>query len=392
MKLWGQLLLAVGGLIWLTGCASIGPPLPPSLELPRPPSDLRAARKGDRVTLTWTVPALTTDRQSVRYLGKTRICRSVDAPLKQCETPVGDVPPPANPTSRRKPSEQKLTATFTDTLPSAIELEHPTGSAVYALEVMNDADRSAGLSNQVHVPLVPTMAPFSNFAAQPTAQGVLISWQCPPMSRKGSAGTKYLFRIYRHSESSSREIRIAEIDETDCAGPGGLMAPSSEASGTSANAAQAQDQGKISTSFLDQTFEGEHTYFYWGTVVSLVEAAGKPAIEVEGDYTPEVKVFAHDVFPPAVPSGVQAVFSGAGQLPFIDLIWAPVTDSDLDGYNVYRHEESGATVKVSAEPVKTPAFRDMQVVSGKTYSYSVSAVDQRGNESPRSEEASERVP
>jgi hypothetical protein len=393
MKLRGQLLLAVGGLIWLTGCASIGPPLPPSLELPRPPSDLRAARKGDKVTLTWTVPALTTDRQSVRYLGKTRICRSVDAPLKQCETPVGDVPPPANPTSTRKPSEQKLTATFTDTLSSAIELEHPTGSAIYAVEVMNAADRSAGISNQVHVPLVPTMAPFSNFAAQPTAQGVLISWQCPPMSRKGSASTKYLFRIYRHSESSSREMRTAEIDDTDCAaGPSGLMALSSEASRTTANAAKEQDQGKISTSFLDQTIEWEHTYFYRGTVVSLVEAAGKPAIEVEGDYTPEVKVFAHDVFPPAVPSGVQAVFSGPGQQAFIDLIWAPVTDSDLDGYNVYRHEEGGATVKVSPEPVKTPAFRDMQVASGKTYSYSVSAVDQRGNESARSEEASESVP
>ena len=127
-------------------------------------------------------------------------------------------------------------------------------------------------------------------------------------------------------------------------------------------------------------------------MVSVIEAAGKPAIEVEGDYTPEVKIFAHDVFPPAVPSGVQAVFSGTGQQPFIDLIWAPVTDSDLDGYNVYRHEEGRAAVKVNLEPVKMPAFRDVQVVSKKRYFYSVSAVDQRGNESARSEEASESVP
>jgi len=32
------------------------------------------------------------------------------------------------------------------------------------------------------------------------------------------------------------------------------------------------------------------------------------------------------------------------------------------------------------------------VVAGKTYSYSVSAVDERGNESAPSEEASESVP
>jgi fibronectin type 3 domain-containing protein len=49
-------------------------------------------------------------------------------------------------------------------------------------------------------------------------------------------------------------------------------------------------------------------------------------------------------------------------------------------------------VKVNPEPVKMPAFRDVQVVSGKSYFYSVSAVDQRGNESARSEEASESVP
>jgi fibronectin type 3 domain-containing protein len=124
----------------------------------------------------------------------------------------------------------------------------------------------------------------------------------------------------------------------------------------------------------------------------VIAQPGKLEVSIEGDDTPEVKVFADDVFPPAVPSGLQAVFSGPGQQPFIDLIWAPVTDADLDGYNIYRHEEGGAPVRVNSEPVKMPAFRDAQVVSGKTYFYSVSAVDTRQNESARSEEASERVP
>jgi hypothetical protein len=42
--------------------------------------------------------------------------------------------------------------------------------------------------------------------------------------------------------------------------------------------------------------------------------------------------------------------------------------------------------------VNIPAYRDAQVVSGKRYFYLVSAVDLRGNESGRSEEASENVP
>jgi len=59
---------------------------------------------------------------------------------------------------------------------------------------------------------------------------------------------------------------------------------------------------------------------------------------------------------------------------------------------VYRHEEGGAAVKVNAQLVKTPAYRDASVASGVNYFYSISAVDVRGNESARSEEAGERVP
>jgi len=127
-------------------------------------------------------------------------------------------------------------------------------------------------------------------------------------------------------------------------------------------------------------------------VVTVIHEEGKPEIQFEGDDTPPVRVFAHDVFPPAVPSGLQAVFSGVGQQPFIDLIWAPDTDADLAGYNVFRHEGGAEAVKINSELVKTPAFRDMNVASGKTYIYSVSAVDVRGNESARSQEASEAVP
>ena len=140
------------------------------------------------------------------------------------------------------------------------------------------------------------------------------------------------------------------------------------------------------------SIEWEKTYYYHVTTLTAIAQPGKAEIQVEGDDSPEVKVFADDVFPPAVPSGLQAVFSGPGQEPFIDLIWAPVTDVDLAGYNVYRHEEGKAPERVNSEPVKTPAYRDKSVAAGKQYFYSISAVDARGNESTRSEEASERVP
>jgi fibronectin type 3 domain-containing protein len=118
---------------------------------------------------------------------------------------------------------------------------------------------------------------------------------------------------------------------------------------------------------------------------------GEP-LEVEGDSSPQVSVVAHDVFPPATPTGLQAVFSGPGQKPFVDLTWAPNLESDLAGYNVYRHEAGTAPVKVNLDVVKTPSFRDDHVEAGHEYFYSISSVDRQGNESERSEETSEKVP
>jgi hypothetical protein len=366
------LLLVAATLIW-TGCASIGPPEPPSLEVPKPPSDLRAVRKGDKVLLSWTIPSRTTVRQNVRYLGKTEICRSFGAPLKGCAEIVASVAPPGD-FVREKTSAKKLTATFTDVLPSAIEREKTAGFAMYAVEVQNGAGRAGGISNQARVPLVPTLPPFDDFAAVPQSSGVLVSWQC----RHNAASLKdvqYLFRIYRRLESEAKYAKIADVPATECA----EMMPTME-------------PGAVVSSFLDQTFEWQETYFYRGTVVSAVEVPGKAAVEVEGDDSLEIKVFANDVFAPAVPSGLEAVFSGPGQAPFVDLIWSSVKDADLAGYNIYRHGAGTPLEKINAKPVQAPAFRDTQVVAGRTYFYSVSAVDQRGNESARSEEASESVP
>jgi hypothetical protein len=359
-----QFLLALAALPWLTGCAQMGPPLPPELELPKAPSDLHAVRKGDKVTLTWTVPARTTDRQRVRYLGKTRVCRSADAALANCDSPVGEVAPPTDFARQNETAGKKLTATYADTLGLDIQLHNLSGSATYAVEVLNRDGRSAGLSNQVHVPLAPALPAPKDFNAQVTAQGVVLTWTGAPLSLPVPNPIRRSYRVYRRAEGSQQKILVGERE----AGSG------------------------LQQSVTDQSFAWETTYYYHADTVTVIAQAGKPDVSIEGDDTPEVKIFAHDVFPPAVPAGLQAVFSGPGQQPFIDLIWTPVTDADLDGYNVYRHEEGGAPAKVNAEPVKLPAFRDLQVVSGRKYFYAVSAVDVRGNESARSEEASESAP
>ncbi len=357
-------LLAGSALILLTGCASIGPPVPPMLELPKPPTDLRAVRKGDRITLTWTIPSLTTARQRVRYLGKTLVCRSLNAALKECGAPAGETPPPADSGSTKDSAGKKLAASFTDVLSRELEVQNSLGSATYAVEVLNRDGRGAGLSNEVRVPLAPTLAAPSDFNSRVTAQGVVLTWNDLPLSLRAFDPVSRSYHIYRRPEGNQQNILVGERE----AGSGQTL------------------------SITDQNFEWEKTYYYHLDTFTTITEPGKAKASVDGDSTPEVKVFTHDVFPPAVPLALQAVFSGLGQAPFIDLIWSPVSDADLAGYNVYRHEAGEVPVRLNADLVETPAFRDTAVVAGKKYFYSVSAVDERGNESLRSEEAEESVP
>ena len=125
----------------------------------------------------------------------------------------------------------------------------------------------------------------------------------------------------------------------------------------------------------------------------MLSAAGAAApIEVEGEDSAPVEIFTRDIFPPATPTGLQAVFSGDPRQNFIDLTWIPNTENDLAGYIVFRHQSGSEPARINKELVKTPAFRDGSVQPGQTYFYSISAVDLRGNESPHSSETSEAVP
>ncbi len=259
------------------------------------------------------------------------------------------------------PSKKQPPVTYADSLPSSVTGNDPSAFATYAVQVLNTEVRSAGLSNQVRVPMIRALPPLQDFQAQVAKEGVVLNWKAevpaPP------DGVRYVFRILRQAPGQQQST-IGEI-----------------AAGS-----------ETSYSFTDSQIEWEKTYEYRAEAVTLISQPGRPDVQVEGDDTPVVKVFAHDVFPPAVPSGLQAVFSGPGQQPFIDLVWAPVSDIDLAGYNVYRRTEGTSAIKINTELVKTPAYRDANVQPNSRYYYSVTAVDLRGNESAKSEEANESVP
>ena len=347
----------------------MGSHVPPSLELPKIVNDLKAVRKGDKIYLRWTLPTKTTDGETVEHLGKTRICRNLNEASAQCEI-VGEVQTPQP--SQIVPSTTKPStaneANYVDTLPEDSQ-QDPKKILSYSVSVENDSGRSAGLSNRVQIPAAQTLSAPTDFKAQATADGIVLNWTAvtPPPDFHGS------YRIYRQQEGTATNVVAGELP----------MDPAS-------------------IQFVDHGLEWGKIYSYHITVVTEVAGGmhpcGNPPKDcasvflVEGEDSPMAKVFANDVFPPAIPTGLQAVYSGEGQKPFIDLLWAPDTEGDLAGYNVYRREDGGTATKLNSEPVKTSAYRDSEVQPGKRYFYLVTAIDVRGNESARSEEASEQVP
>jgi hypothetical protein len=356
----------------LVACGTPGAPMPPELELARPVTDLRAARKGDRVFLAWTVPAQTTDHQTVRHPGPTRICRSFNFEIGDCKTPAAEISATQFPVppfeSKRGAPAPRIQATFTDSLPQDLQTQNPTAQITYAVSILNQSGRSAGLSNLVQVPSAPTLLPPENFNATVQSDGVLLSWECPRPAGEEVPHISHRLRLYRREQAKQSAApsaaKIGDVDFADCSRP----------------------------QFLDQTFEWEKSYDYFASVVTVVSLPGKPEVEVEGIDSAVVPVFARDTFPPAAPTGLQAVFSGVGQAPFVDLVWSPDTEADLAGYNIFRREEGSQPVKLNADPVKAPAYHDTNVQSGKKYFYSVAAIDERNNQSAPSEEASEQVP
>jgi hypothetical protein len=341
-----------------TGCGTPGAPQPPSLDIPKPVDDLRAVRKGDQVSLNWSRPTDTTDHALVRRPGKMLVSRRLTgegAPLQGPQV-VAEVPlVPA----LQMPEPPPPTAT--DSL-SGI----PAGAdfAVYTVIAQNSRGKAAGPSNPSLVPLVPVLPAPARVQAVAVPQGISISWdQTWPPENLTHFTAQYAYRINRREQGSNAPPTIIK-----------QVGASNEA-----------------MALVDISIEWQKHYEYWVTPVTLWQGLGKKGT-VEGVDSTVVSVFANDIFPPSTPVELQAVYSGIPEQPFIDLSWTANTEPDLAGYNVYRHTENEAPVKLNSELIKLPAFRDTNVKPGTKYFYSVSAVDLRGNESGKSAEASESVP
>jgi hypothetical protein len=346
-----------------------------SITQPQPQTvihDLRAVRKGNTVTLTWSRPS---DSAASAAL---TICRTISSSPgvllsgSSC-TPVGHLDSIKSPKDS-KTAAKSATLHFNDKLDQKLEQTDPPQFAVYRITLPQAGRQGAAYSNSASVSLAP-VPEIRQLHSSLDQRGVYLIWEAG--MKEQPAGVEFDFRLRRR-----------QIATTAGEAPNGKSVAVHFL-----HSVLHQDEGER-WGAVDNTAEWEKSYNYWLTPVVRVYSAGHELLaEFEGDDSDPLEVVMHDVFPPAPPEGLMVIAGDAPGKNFVDVIWSPNAEPDIGGYNIYRREEGAAAlVRIGTAPASMLSYQDKNVSSGRIYNYAISAVDLRGNESRKGPESAEVKP
>jgi hypothetical protein len=370
---------------FLTGCGAPGEPAERKSPVPVAITDLAAAQQGDDVVLTFTLPKESVERKPLKQLPAVELFRAFQ--------PASAAANPAPPVTR--PSNAELIVTippemvdhfasrgqfrYVDTLSAENFSQNPTSSAIYIVRTRTSAKKVSADSNSVSLAIHPAPDPISDLKAEITRDAIVLSWTPPAKTLIGPAPAIATYAIYR-AESDEPQPNSATPPSASVAAPGAtalapLFAHISDVPGPP---------------FRDSQIQFGKRYIY--SVRSVAEYGQVRIDSADSNFASVVRL---DTFPPSAPEGLVAALVPAqtSSPANIDLSWSISADNDIAGYNIYRSEDEGAARhKLNDALLLTPAFRDMNVLLGRHYLYTVTAVNRAGNESPESVPASANLP
>jgi hypothetical protein len=307
--------------VLMTGCGYIGGPQPPLANVPRPIRDLAAVQRGGNIIVQFTIPTQTTEQITITE------------PLT-FDVRIGPRPIPFNVDQWLASAKQQPEKTGTSGTARYDIAASPWAGQDVAVgaRVVGANGKASDWSNFVVVqPIVPPIQP-TDLRAESTATGVRLTWR----------GAGEHFRVLRKAAGEQQFAVIAPDVRQD--------------------------------EFID-------TQATVGTEYSYLVQAYVPqneGREVQSDLSAEYKI-TPQAPPPATPSGLLAVPGSSS----IELSWDSNTDAVTTGYRVYRATGDGAFEKL-ADVSAVPTYSDRAVEHGKSYGYSVVALDKNGRESSRS--------
>jgi hypothetical protein len=365
-------------------CGKKGPPLAPLRPVPAAVENLGARRLGDTVRLEFVLPDRNQDGTRPADLSRVEVyALTIDPTGREPEVrefrergaivatidvrppPDPDAPPAAEEDTRPAQgatvtAEEHLTPDMR--IPVRFEPRSPAGRRLlrmlpmpepaagagreertYLVLGFSGRDRLSPASARIGVTLRPAPAPPSGLAVTYSETAFALTWTPiaadPWRPLWPALGYSRGFNVYEFAAASDALTTVRPINE----------AP-------------------ITDSILDVPLAefGRPRCFGVRAVESLDNQV------VESDLTTPVCVTPVDTFPPAAPTGLEAV-SETGS---ISLIWNANTEKDLAGYLVLRGEAPDATLRpLTAAPIRETTYRDTNVQAGVRYVYAVVAVD-----------------
>lgn len=337
----------------------MAPPLPPSANLPAAPPAFAATRAGDALELTWRSSPRTTDGATQRGLVRPVLCAWFTArprlPVPAAlpcprQIPLGAAAAAGAPGAQLLPMA-RLRLGLPASGPPPLALAAPFVRV--ALGFANRRGEVGAWSAFTLVSLAPAPKPPAGLRAVLAPDGVHLRWHALPPGEQPAA-----WRVFRRelAPQASAFTPLADL-------PGSAV------------------------DYRDEQIVWGDRYAY---LVRAVGGAGPS--EVLGPATAALVVNARNRFPPPAPTALRAVVAPGPPPAAVALSWLPVSTARLAGYNLYRRAAGAAEWRrLNPALLPTPVFRDSGVASGD-YEYAATAVDEDGNESPRSAPASIHVP
>jgi hypothetical protein len=303
-------------------------------------------QRGRTLRLTFGRPLLATDgRRLTKPIGLV-IFRQLVGPGERSRSPLGAVRPWLSLPAREVAAYAKGSFIAYDDRLSAQDFRSLVGTTFSFMVVsftqgFRGRRRESDPSNIARMMLLDVSPPVQGIRVLLTPGGVNLRWSSPRQSLTG--GRPAAIAGYRICRSTKRQ-------------PGSYSLVGQT----------------VTTEFMDHNFRFNQTYFY--RVRALFKEG--PYVAENASSNPK-SIVPRDIFPPPVPSGLTAVYTGRS----VQLVWNSVVATNLAGYNMYRQQATEAPRRLNHELLRTPEFADTSARPRRRYSYWVTSVSLAHNES-----------
>ncbi len=347
-------------ILLLSACGKIGDPLPPIPRAPLVIDELTVSQRGTQLVLSFPI-VRTPYSAKIQQIDIYRLIEPAEDPPGVTEESfsarasiIDTVPGDKIPLDRSIVTRQ-----------DSIDLDNGIRNLRYryAIRLLTSSGLAANFSNYATInPLFDLALPPTAIEARQGEKEIEIKWSAPSSNVNGRTPANIAgYNIYR---------RITDID----------------GSPIKLNAEPLQDLRHI-----DRDFQFGTKYEYFVKGLSLLPGNTSLSNAIESDESAPLNYIPQDTFPPTAPQSLTIASINS----IVSLFWPLNPEPDVAGYNIYRSDDektaSEKWVKLNPQPHKTASFRDERVQVGRQYFYQITAVDNYGNESPRSKIESETV-